>query len=126
MSNIRKRNGLLSRFRENEDGNVTIMFGISVVAVVGLMGAAMDYSTMSSAKARSQSIADQTALSAAIFVKNNDRAPKADEEGVVEGQHSASSLGYDFKGWVDGGAENVSVNVVYDDNAGQFRVYALG
>jgi len=105
---------------------MAMLFAISAVAVIGGMGAAMDYSTLNSAKARSQSIADATALSAAIFVKNNDRAPENFEEGFTQGQHTADDLGYEFKGWVEGGASNVNVNVVYDDNAKEARVTVSG
>jgi hypothetical protein len=102
------------------------MFGLSATVIIGCMGAAMDFSTLSNAESRSQSIADQTALSAAIFVKNYDRPPQSSDEGVTAGTHSAENLGYDFKGWVDGGAENVTVNVVYDDNAKEARVSVTG
>ena len=35
-------------------------------------------------------------------------------------------MGYEFKGWVEGGAQNVEVNVVYDDNAKEARVTVSG
>lgn len=125
---LRLQNGknLLRRYRDNEDGNMALMFAVSAVAVIGCMGAAMDYSTLSSAKARSQSIADATALSAAIFVKNNDRPPAKANEGYTQGQHSAYDLGYTYKGWVDGGARNVTVDVVYDDDLKEARVTVSG
>jgi len=122
MFKIMNGKNLLRRFRGNEDGNMAAMFAISAVAVVGAMGAAMDYSTLSNAKARSQSIADAAALSAAIFVKDNDRPPANFSEGLTQGDHSADALGYEFKGFVEGGASNVNVNVVYDDNAKEARV----
>ena len=67
---LKFRNGqdILSRFRKNEDGNMAMLFALGAVVVIGEMGAAMDFSTLSNAKARSQSIADATALNAAIFV----------------------------------------------------------
>ena len=69
------------------------MFSLGAIAVIGGMGAAMDYSTLTNAKARSQSIADATALSAAIFVKNNDRPPTNFQEGFTQGQHNAQDFG---------------------------------
>jgi len=105
---------------------MSAFFAVSAVAVIGGMGAAMDYSTLSNAQSRSQSIADQTALAAAIFVKNNDRPPESFQEGFTQGTHSADSLGYEFKGFVDGGAGNVDINVVYDDNAKEARVTVSG
>lgn len=117
---------LFRRYRKEEDGNMAVLFALGAVTVIGGMGAAMDYSTLSNAKARSQSIADATALSAAIFVKNNDRPPATNAEGFTQGDHTAHSLGYEFKGWVDGGAQNVDVSVVYDDNAKEARVTVSG
>ena len=73
MLKLPKIKNLLSRYRNDERGNVAMLFAGSAVVVIGTMGAAMDYSTLSNAKARSQAIADATALSAAIFVKDNDR-----------------------------------------------------
>ena len=106
MLKLLKSKSLLRRYRDNEDGNMALMFAVSAVTVVGCMGAAMDYSTLSNAKARSQSIADATALSAAIFVKNNDRPPAEEGEGILPGDHTALALGYDFKGFVKGGAQS--------------------
>ena len=124
LGNNSKR--LLRRFKKNDDGNMTITFAFSAVAVIGAMGAAMDYSVLSNAKAHSQDIADQAALAAAIFVKENDRPPTSLAEGFTEGTHTAQSLGYKFKGWVEGGSNNVDVNVVYDDNAKEARVSVRG
>jgi len=126
MFNIEPCKQLFRRFRKNEDGNMAITFAVSAVAVIGAMGAAMDYSVLSNAQSRGQAIADQTALAAAIFIKNNDRPPETFAEGLVEGTHTAHSLGYDFKGWVEGGSNNVSVNVTYDDNAKEARVTVSG
>jgi len=126
MLRLPNARNLLRRFRKNDDGNMTAIFAIGAVVVIGGMGAAMDYSTLSNAHARSQSIADATALSAAIFVKNNDRPPTTFTEGLTQGQHSAEALGYEYKGFVKGGAANVSVNVVYDDNAKEARVTVTG
>ena len=117
---------LFRRFKKNEDGNMAVTFAVSAVAVIGATSAAMDYSVLNNAKSRSQAIADQTALAAAIFVKNNDRPPASLAEGVTRGSHSARNLGYEFKGWVDGGANNVNINVVYDDNAKEARVTVSG
>jgi len=96
------------RFRKNKDGNVGVLFAASAVTVIGTMGAAMDYSTLK------------------IFVKNNDRPPESIQEGFTEGHHAASTLGYEFKGFVKGGASNVDVSVLYDDDAKEARVTVSG
>ncbi len=126
MLNFNRGLSLLKRYRDDEGGNIALTFAVSTVAIIGSMGAAMDFSTLSNAEARSQSIADQTALSAAIFMKNYDRPPAEGDDGYAPGQYTADEMGYEYKGWVDGGAQNVGVNVVYDDNAKEARVTVTG
>lgn len=140
MFKFEKGKRLLKRFRKNEDGNIALTFAVSAVAVIGCMGAAMDFSTLSNAEARSQSIADQTALAAAVFVKTNNREPSPPppvgegetpepEEGYLDDDYrtyTAAELGYDFKGWVDGGADNVTVSVNYDGTAKEATVTVVG
>lgn len=135
-----KSSALLNRFSKNNDGNVAVMFGICATVIIGCMGAAMDFSTLSNAEARSQSIADQTALAAAVFVRANGREPtppppakegeeQQPEEGYLDDQYrsyTAAELGYDFKGWVEGGAENVTVTVNYDGTAKEATVTVKG
>jgi len=106
---------LLKRYRDDERGNMSLMFAVSAVAVVGCMGAAMDFSTRSNAKNHSQAIADQLALAAAIYVKDNDAPPTDINKGYTAGTHKASDLGFAYKGWVEGGAANVDVEVSYDN-----------
>jgi len=115
MLNLRKGRALLKKYRDDESGNMALMFAVSSVAVVGCMGAAMDFSTRSNAKLHSQSIADQIALSAAIYVKDNSTTPKTIEDGYPAGEHSAADLGFDYQGFVEGGSENVKVLVEYDN-----------
>lgn len=145
MTKSGNRKLLLQRFRQDERGNVALMFAVSAVAVMGCMGAAMDYATLSNAGDRSQSIADQTALSAAIFVKTYGRQPKPavgteegssgqdftpeSDEGYLDKSYrtyTADELGHEFKGWVDGGAKNVEVSITYDDVNREARVKVSG
>jgi Flp pilus assembly protein TadG len=127
MFKKQKTTSLMQRLLNNEDGNMALTFALSLTVMVGLAGSAIDFTAASNAQKRSQSIADATALSAAIFVKNNDRAPKNQQEGYMDGQeYTALDLGYDFKGWVDGGAANVKVKVNYDDNAKEAVVTVSG
>ncbi len=131
---------LLARYRNDSGGNIAISFAVGAIAMMGCMGAAMDFSTLSNAKSRSQSIADQTVLAAAIFVKTNGREPNPpvpvaegetpnEEEGYLDSSYrvyTAEDLGYEFKGWVDGGASNVNVEVIYDGTAKEARVKVTG
>jgi len=100
----------------------------------------MIFQALSNAEARSQSIADQTALAAAVFVRTNNREPsppppakegeeQQPEEGYLDDQYrsyTAAELGYDFKGWVEGGADNVTVTVNYDGTAKEATVKVTG
>ncbi len=114
-------------FRKNEEGNLALTFAISLTVLVGVLGAAVDFSALSSAKSKSQSIADSTALAAAIYIKDHNRPPKTDEEGYRDGiTYNASQLGYDFKSSVEGGAEKVNIRVDYDDNAKEATVTVSG
>lgn len=131
---------LRSRFSKNNDGNVAVMFGLSATIIIGCMGAAMDFSTFSNAEARSQAIADQTALAAAVFVRSNKREPsppppakegeeQQPEEGYLDDRYrsyTAAELGYEFRGWVEGGADNVTVTVNYDGTAKEATVKVSG
>ena len=130
MFNLKKGKRLFRRFQKNEDGNMAVTFAVSFIALAGAAGAAMDFTALSNAKLRSQAIADHTALAAAVFVKNNGGEPvpsvgTEDEAGTpldasngyLDRRHriySAADLGHEFKGWVEGGAENVSVALDYD------------
>ena len=52
----------VKRFRTDERGGVAIMFGLAVIPLVGLVGAAIDYSRASIEKTRMQKAVDGTAL----------------------------------------------------------------
>ena len=54
--------GRLRDFRQAQGGNVAIIFGLAAIPVVGLMGAAADYSRATSAKAAMQAAVDATVL----------------------------------------------------------------
>ncbi|MFL9826914.1 pilus assembly protein TadG-related protein [Rhodoplanes sp. SY1] len=53
---------LLETFRREERGNVAIMFAVALVPLLGLVGAAIDYSRASSFRTKMQAAADSTAL----------------------------------------------------------------
>lgn len=131
MLRFGKGKNIFRRYRDGEDGNVALMFAVSAVAVVGCMGVAMDYSTLSNAASRSQAVADQTALAAAVYVKDNGAPPlptvgsngtigenPSSDTGYLDKAfktYTAAELGYEYKGWVTGGAENVTIELEYDD-----------
>ena len=53
---------LLSRFGKDTSGNVGLMFGIIVLPMIGLAGAAVDYARASSARASLNAAVDSAAL----------------------------------------------------------------
>jgi len=130
MLNFKNKRGSLNRFCQNEDGNMALTFALSLTMIVGAVGAATDFSALSSANGKAQSIADSTALTAAIYIKDNNRPPTIDEDGnadgYTQGEHTAASLGHDFKSSVKGGADGVTVDINYDDNKKEVTVTVSG
>ena len=59
---IRRLNKRLSAFRAARGGNVVITFALLLVPIMGLVGAAVDYSRANSDKAAMQAAVDSTAL----------------------------------------------------------------
>jgi Flp pilus assembly protein TadG len=56
---------ILHRFRKQESGVVAILFGIAIIPIMLLVGAAVDYSRLSAAHTAAQAAADAAALAAA-------------------------------------------------------------
>jgi len=52
----------LAAFRRNEGGNTLMLFGLSIIPVFGLAGAASDYSRAATARTEMQTAVDSTAL----------------------------------------------------------------
>jgi len=59
------RDMVLSRFRQDRCGSVAPMFALALIPIVGLVGAAIDYSRANSVRAGMQSAIDATALAMA-------------------------------------------------------------
>ena len=59
---IRRLRQALKRFLPEQSGNVAIMFALTAVSLVGMVGAAVDYSRANSVKADLQAALDSTAL----------------------------------------------------------------
>ena len=117
----------MSTFASNQDGNVAMTFSVVVLALLTAVGAAGDYSMKLSSQSSSQDLADSVALNAAAFVRLNNEIPEVGStEGLAPGDHKASDFGYVYQGWVDGGAENVNVNIAYDDVAREATVIVSG
>jgi len=122
MAVLKKVNSILKKLKRDESGIAAISWALSLTAIIGAAGAAMDFALLSNADARAQSIADTTSLAAAIYVKTHGRAPTAQGE-LTEGLHYASDLGYDFKSFVHDGVE---VHIDYDDNSKEVTTTVSG
>jgi len=118
-------NGALSRFKSDEKGSFSMIWAVSAAVLLGAMGAALDYALLSSANSRAQAVADTTALSAAIYVRNNGTVPTDRAMGLI-GDYTAAELGYNFKNWVIDGGNGVSVNVTYDEVNKEAVVTTIG
>lgn len=58
----RANTSLRAAFRRSEDGNVAILFALTLVPVIGLVGAAIDYSRANAIRTSMQAAADSVAL----------------------------------------------------------------
>ena len=122
---LKKTNRILKKFKRDESGTTALTWALSLTVIMGAMGASLDFVLASNADARSQTIADNTALAAAIYVKTHGRAPTDDEE-LSAGTHNAAELGYEYKSSVIGGANGVDVEIIYDDNAKEVTTIVSG
>ena len=125
MGTQKEMKSLLRRYEKDEKGNMALTMALSAIVILSAVGAAVDYSVVANADSRAQSIADASALAAAIHVKNNGNKPKDKSEGLI-GTYTAKDLGYDVSGWVDNGSEGVNVEVIYDDDALEATVVVDG
>jgi Flp pilus assembly protein TadG len=117
----------IHRFASDEDGNIAMTFSIALMVILALFGGAVDFTMKTSAQSRSQDIADAVALSVAAFVRLNDEIPTVGStEGTPPGDYTATYFGYDFQGWVEGGSDEVNVNVAYDEVAREATVTVSG
>ncbi len=117
----------LSRFGREENGNIAMMFAFCITMCVGIAGAAVDFGVLSSAESRSQQIGDAVALSAAVYVRNKSGNPEDREDGgIPPGRHTAASLGYDFTSLVKGGADEVFIDIEYDQTNSEAVVSVSG
>lgn len=118
----------LQRFGRDERGNFALTFACSVTVLVGVAGAAMDFSMASTAEKRSQQLADVIALNGAIYVKNNDSIPASRDEdgGLPPGSYTATDLGFDYSDFVKDGGDGVTVDVEYNDTNKEVRVKVSG
>ena len=78
MLKTRKKHDLFRRFLDNKDGNMAATFALSLTLVVIAVGTGTDFSALSAANSKAQSLADSTALAAAVYIRDHDRPPPTD------------------------------------------------
>jgi Flp pilus assembly protein TadG len=103
--------GWLNKFRAAEAGNVIVIFSLALIPIVGLVGAGVDYSRASAAKAAMQAAADATALmlsKEAQSLPSDQLGPQATAYFNAEFNHPE--------------VVNLSVNQAYTAAAGNFRI----
>jgi Flp pilus assembly protein TadG len=97
----------LSRFRRANGANVTITFALATVPMIGLVGAAVDYSHANSVKAAMQAAADATALMLSKEVHK-----------LTASQMQTKANDYFLAMLNRAAARNVTVNAIYNSNQG--------
>ena len=122
---FKKTQSKLKRLKRDESGSMAVAWALSIGVMAIVIGAALDLAVLQSADARSQSLADTTALAAAVFIRNNARPPNDREEGLI-GDYTADELGYDFSSRVEGGASGIDITVAYDDVEREATVTVTG
>jgi len=126
MAVLKKTTSILRKLKRDESGTAALSWALSLTAIIGAMGAAMDFAMLSSADSRAQTISDTTALAAAIYVKNHEIVPTDREKGLI-GEYTAAELGYTFKNWViNEGTKKPKVNVSYDNVKREATVTVTG
>ena len=120
-----KLNNKIKNLRHDDSGAFSMIYAIGGSVLLAGMGAALDYALLSASAARAQSVADTTALAAAIHVRNNGIVPTSKAEGLF-GDYTAKELGYNFKNWVIDGGQGVNINVSYDEVTKEAIVTASG
>ena len=114
----------VKKFGDDEDGATALTFALGLVTLLGAVGMGMDISVASNNKIKAQSIADAVSLNAAVFVRDNNRAPLANEDGYQNGvTYTATEAGFDFGSTVIG---DVTIKVDYDMAGGTADVTVEG
>ncbi len=98
---------LVRRFRDDDKGNVAVIFTLTMIPIIAFVGAAIDFSQANSVKASMQNALDSTALMLAKYAPTHTAS---------EIQEEASKY---FKALFTGGtAKNVSIDASYSTEAG--------
>ena len=101
---MRSFSGLMNRFRKDQRGNIMMIFAIMIIPFLSFMGAAIDYSRVTRAKATMQSVLDSVAL---MLSKDLSSGLITTSQVNTKAQTYFSAL------YTDGEAKSVTVSAVY-------------
>ncbi len=109
-------------YKNNEDGDFALIWGLCFLVMMFFIGTVMDISRQMSASHKAQNIADSIALAAAVYVSTYGEPPADATLGFPDNhEYTAAELGYDFPG-----SDDMSFKVVYDDANKEARVITTG
>ncbi|NNE58664.1 MAG: hypothetical protein HKN36_11200 [Hellea sp.] len=113
---------IIKRYKADKRGSFSTMAAVSVLMLIFSVGVAIDATRIHHMKAKAQSIADQVALAASIYVSQTGHKPDNSDDGFVEGvSYNARHLGHDFRG-----ASRFTFTVDYDDTNKESNVTVSG
>ena len=107
LSSVRR----LARFSASEDGNIAVTFAIVLVPLLGFIGAAVDYTRATSAKASMQ-----VALDSAALMVSKDLSVSS---GMTAAQITTKATTYFNSLYNNPNSPTVTVSAVYTPNTGQ-------
>jgi len=124
---IKHARQVLKQYKKDEGGNIAMLFGLMFMTLLLAVGVGYDYSQLTHAYSKSQSVADQMALQAAVYVKNNGAPPTSSQDGLVDGHtYTAEELGHQYNAFVRDGASGVTIRVEYDEENKEATAFVQG
>ena len=103
-------------FGSDRRGNVAIIFGLAMLPIIGLVGAAVDYSRGNAAKASMQAALDAAALTLS-----------KEARGMTDAQLSAKAHTYFLANYNRPGTKNIKITPTFNDlGNGSFKLNLLG
>ena len=106
---MRSFSGLMNRFRKDQRGNVVTIFAIMLVPLLTFMGAAIDYSRATRARATMQSVLDSVSLMVAKDLSSGL---------ITTAQVNAKAVTYFNSLYTDSEAQAVNVTATYTQATG--------
>lgn len=112
----------VSKYCNNIDASMAVMFAILAPFLVLVVGVTFDNSQLNNSKSQAQLMADILGLNASIYVKNNDAPPSNSDEGYLNNVwYNANDLDLSFGRGVSD-ENSTRFKVIYDDVAEEARV----